>query len=83
MKMKWIKCSDRIPEKSGKYLVYLQTPHLKYCLVLGFAKDLYKIDEFNFAHEHRPGWFDYDSEYGCYERHYITHWAELPDPLAD
>lgn len=41
--------------------------------------NLEKIDDFNFYHKARAGWFDYDSEYGYFEYNDVTHWMELPE----
>ena len=42
-------------------------------------KGAYSVDEYDFPNEHRPGWYEYDDEYGYIERNDITHWMPLPN----
>lgn len=44
------------------------------------VKDLHKVDPCNFRGKHRPGWVDWDDEYGYYEYYAVTHWMPLPEP---
>lgn len=75
----WINVKDRFPNKNGSYLVVYNV-FQRYTLmdVKRFAKDLYSVDKYAFPNEHRPGWYEYDNEYGYIERNDITHWMPLP-----
>ena len=50
--------------------------------IVSFTKNLNKVDRYDFPGKEykRPGWFDYDGEYGYYETgEDITHWMPLPN----
>jgi len=75
----WTKCTDRIPNKDGEYLVVKSIIGMFNKIdVCAFALNLHEIDEFDFPDEERPGWYEHDSETGYFEWTGITHWAELP-----
>ena len=75
----WTKCTDRIPNKDGEYLVVKSIMGMFNKIdVCAFALNLHEIDEFDFPDEERPGWYEHDSETGYFEWTGITHWAELP-----
>jgi hypothetical protein len=49
--------------------------------VLSFAKDLHKVDEFDFKEEKgKSGFYMYDSEWGYSHFRNVTHWMPLPEP---
>ena len=81
--MKWNKCSKSLPPEDGQYLIVQNlfdvTQMIKTCY---FTDDLHEMDELDFPDEQRPGFYDYDSEYGHYECTNVTHWMELP-PLPE
>ena len=77
---KWIPVSEKLPE-DGTYLVttigrILVEPSID---IRSFAKDLSKECEFGF-HEHKCGWYDYDSECGYWEDTGVIAWMPLPEP---
>ncbi len=76
---KWIPVSERLPE-DGIYLVTVERiagkPRIE---TKSFAKDLHKVDNFSFR-KHKCGWYDYDSEYGCWEDVSVIAWMPLPQP---
>lgn len=80
---KWIPVTERLPE-DGEYLVAYTLniiPPKKVIDVCYFAKNLYKVDKYDFADKKRKsGFYQYDGEYGFYERTGITHWMPLPQP---
>ena len=78
---KWISVKDRLPNKDGKYLCCWDgyTVGDKFIDIYSFAKNLRKVDEYNFKDENRAGWYDYDSEWGYCERESVTHWMPLPE----
>ena len=77
--MSWINVKDGLPNKNGSYLVVYKAFQYAFVDVKRFAKDLYSVDEYDFPNEHRPGWYEYDDEYGYIERNDITHWMPLPN----
>ena len=72
----WISVKDRLPEKDGDYLARLRHGGMK---VMGFTHDLRKVDDYQFKRK-KPGWYEYDSEWGFCERNDITHYMPLPEP---
>jgi hypothetical protein len=79
----WIKASDRLPNKNGKYLVVYEYFGRRSIDVARFSTNLHKVDKYIFDTEKRPGWYESDSEVGYFERTSITHWAELPELPSD
>ena len=79
--MEWISVKDRLPSVDGDYLVTIKFKVLKnYGIgIMGYAKNLYKVDEYDFHNKKRPGWYSYDSEYGYYENNDVVAWMELPE----
>lgn len=83
----WVPVTERLPEKDGKYLVcekwdcgYGAIYNIR---VVSYSLNLNKVDKYDFHGKEykRPGWFDYDSEYGHFETgRDITHWMPLPTP---
>lgn len=83
--MDWISVNDRLPEKDQRVLVVYMlqtrpnpTPWYGICW---FTKNLNKIDDYNFYGKKykRSGFYNNDSDYGCYEVSGITHWMPLPE----
>lgn len=81
--VEWISVKDRLPETNGKYLCanYSKTFNRYFIEVLSFAKDLHKVDEFDFKEEKgKSGFYMYDSEWGYSHFRNVTHWMPLPEP---
>jgi hypothetical protein len=81
--VEWISVKDRLPETNGKYLCanYSKTFNRYFIEVLSFAKDLHKVDEFDFKEEKgKSGFYMYDSEWGYSRFRNVTHWMPLPEP---
>ena len=81
--VEWISVKDRLPETNGKYLCanYSKTLNRYFIEVLSFAKDLHKVDEFDFKEEKgKSGFYMYDSEWGYSHFRNVTHWMPLPEP---
>lgn len=83
---KWISVKDRLPEKNGEYLCvwtssdpYAPNGVRQHIAIFDFSLNLHKLDKYDFAGKKRPGWCDYDSEWGWCERDDVTHWMPLPD----
>ena len=81
--MDWIKTSDTLPKKNGKYLVVYKFFDYRNIGVVWFSTNLNKVDKYIFDTEKRPGWYELDDEVGYFERTDITHWAELPELPTD
>ena len=75
----WISVKDRLPEKGGKYLCVRSDSWGQHIDILEFAPNLHKLDKYDFAGKKRPGWCDYDSEWGWTEFDDVTHWMPLPE----
>lgn len=80
---KWIPVSERLPEKKGTYLVTQKATFTDYVYisVIGYALNLYDVDEYDFANKKRSGWYNYDPEYGHYELDDVIAWMPLPLPF--
>jgi len=79
----WILCKDKLPNKDGRYLVtaiHNYSKHINYVHICNFANKLSDIDDYEFEGEDRPGFFNYDSEYGYIEKQGVIAWQELPEP---
>lgn len=78
----WIPCSERLPDKAGEYLV-THGSNLDGYRRVGikmYSPNLHNVDKFDFPNKKRPGWYDYDSEYGHYEWNDVIAWMLLPEP---
>ena len=74
----WIPCSERLPDEEGYYLTAhsYMSGHIGYH-VTHFAKDLYKVDEYDFAEwKGVSGFFTIDDEYG-YEKVDALAWMPI------
>ena len=80
--MNWIPCSKQLPEENGSYLVTVRhSDKYKSIMILGFVKDLYKFDKYEFEEykgKKQSGWYDHDPEYGTFEVHGVIAWMKLP-----
>lgn len=77
----WIPCNERQPEEDGEYLVTLRwSDYPNSVETLHFTNDLSSVDEVGYAGEKRPGWYEYDSDYGCYEIDNVIAWMPRPEP---
>lgn len=79
----WISCKDKLPEKSGYYLVTVASNFTKDrgVSMAGFHPDLFKVDEYDFANKKGVGgWYDYDSENGHYLVDDVVAWMPIPNP---
>ena len=78
----WIPVNERLPEKGGDYLVTQKTSFSDYVYesVASYALNLHDVDEYDFADKKRPGWHEYDPEWGYRELDDVVAWMPLPDP---
>lgn len=87
IKPRWIPVTERLPDENGKYLTVftLNTiPPRPVIEVSCYAKDLYKIDKYDFHDKKRKhGFYQYDSECGYFEMSDISHWMPIPEPPRD
>ena len=79
----WISVKDRLPTESGEYLCYFQASHGEWMNVVRFTLNLEQVDDYNFSGKNRSGWYDYDSEWGYFEKSKVTHWMFLPEASKD
>ena len=79
----WIPCSERLPEDDKKqYIVQKTNGSID---ILGFTKDAYKLDRYDFAEykvKKKQLFYDYDSEYG-YTEWECEAWQPLPEPFKE
>ena len=77
---RWIPCSERLPEDDKKkYIVQKANGSID---ILGFTKDAYKLDRYDFAEykgKNKQLFYKYDSEYGYIEWK-CEAWMPLPEP---
>ena len=73
----WIPVTERFPDKEGPYLCTVQgyVGKATYLRIADFHPDIYI--EYDIE-EHKPGFIDYDSEYGFYEVTKVLAWMPLP-----
>ena len=74
----WIPCSERLPEEEGYYWTVhsYMSGHIGYN-VSRFAKDLYKVDEYDFAEwKGVSGFYTIDEEYG-YIKNEVIAWMPI------
>ena len=76
----WIPCNERLPEDDKKqYIVQKTNGSID---ILGFTKDAYKLDGYDFAEykgKNKQLFYKYDSEYGYIEWK-CEAWQPLPEP---
>lgn len=76
----WTPCSERLPEDDTKQYIVQKTNG--FIDILGFTKDAYKLDKYDFAEykgKKKQLFYDYDSEYG-YIEYECEAWMPLPEP---
>lgn len=71
-----ISVKERLPEKSGVYLVRLGHGTMN---TMGFSLALWQVDNSPFKCK-KPGWYEYDSEQGFVKLDDITHYMLIPEP---
>jgi hypothetical protein len=66
--MRWYNYSKEKPTVDGRYFCKITRDHGDEFYVLNWAKDLYKVDSYDFSDEKGvSGFYDYDSEWGYAE----------------
>ena len=63
--MEWINADERLPTKSGKYLVYCEDG---FCAVTGFSTKWNKFNASDISNNCEHAFYD------------VTHWAEIEVP---
>ena len=76
----WIPVEERLPEEEWTYLCYEVCGNYPNYGVLNFAKNLHKVDKYDFQSKKRPGFYHFDSEYGYIEDTNVVAWMPLPAP---
>ena len=77
----WIPCIERLPEDDKKQYIVQKTNG--FIDILGFTKDAYKLDRYDFAEykgKKKQLFYEYDSEYG-YTEWECEAWQQLPEPF--
>lgn len=83
---RWTRCSKRLPDKEGRYMVVFSYEDLeghKHWVnkIAFFSHCLKEIDEYNMPN--RPGWYVSSFDFTPMECHGVTHWMHLPEPPKD
>ena len=79
----WVACNERLPEDDKKQYIVQKTNG--FIDILGFTKDAYKLDRYDFAEykvKKKQLFYDYDSEYG-YSECECEAWQTLPEPFKE
>ena len=91
----WIDVNDRLPDKPGRYLVYVCPNFHKTYFTIAYHKIVYfftghKADRIlsildginprDLEEITRPGWYDWDSDIGYFEYSCVGFWMPLPEP---
>lgn len=79
----WISVKDRLPNDDKKQYIVQKTNG--FIDILGFTKDAYKLDRYDFAEyegKKKQLFYDYDSEYGYIECECVV-WQPLPEPFKE
>ena len=77
---RWIPVSEKLPEDDKKQYIVQKTNG--FIDILGFTKDAYKLDKYDFAEykgKNKQLFYKYDSEYGYIEWK-CEAWQPLPEP---
>lgn len=74
---KWISVKDRLPDEDGSYLVTECVGNIWFTSV---ARYTHKYNGLEVHLIDKAIWYDFDSEYGDFEKVGITHWMPLPEP---
>lgn len=79
---RWIPVWERVPEERGVYLVTQKAIFSGHVFrrIVGYAPNLHDVDEYDFADKKRPGWYEYDSEWGYRELDDVIAWMPLVEP---
>ena len=76
----WISVKEGLPDLNGKYLVTIEYTDRRVVQIVSYAKNLSKIDEYDFQGDTGDGWYLYDGEYGYYTVNDVIAWQSLPSP---
>lgn len=86
MKDNWIPCEERLPERTGKYLVTVKFSS-RFPPEVGtayFSTNLYKVDWHDFPDKKgEAGFYTYDCEWGYSELTDVTAWQKMPEPYIE
>lgn len=74
----WHDAKQDPPKENGIYLAYYSPFGNGMAQVLTYALDLGEACPIDFEGEHRPGWYEYDSEWGYIESNNVLYWADIP-----
>ena len=72
----WISAKDDPPKEAGEYLAVTNYGRRR-IQILTFVKDLEGLDPYTFVGLRKPGWVDYDSEWGFGEW-VVDYWMPKP-----
>ena len=82
----WIKCSERLPEESGEYIVYIQTGTGVEVPDFFGSNDLSYVTSMYFKKGQKIWLDEYDESYNAdlslvdtVNDYHVTHWMPLPD----
>ena len=79
----WIAVSEKLPDDDKKEYIVQKTNG--FIDILGFTKDAYKLDRYDFAEykgKKKQLFYDYVSEYGYIQCECVA-WQPLPEPFKE
>lgn len=81
--MKWTKCSERLPDESGRYLTIAYCERGLHKMV--FWDFPYPCCAVNISYYHliRPGKWKFAQEIDCDPEEEVFYWSELPEKPKD
>lgn len=76
--MIWTSVKNGLPKTEGQYICVIGSSYGNYMVLSRFSLCLSEVDEYDFEGVDEAGFYNYDSEYGYFQRENVTHWMPVP-----